>query len=513
MAPSIRPPAPSPSPPASRPPASTHSPTPPQHPKPFIQVIRGTQVPADGVVVSGQGFVDEALVTGESLPVTKRAGDRVVGGSVSTEGLFTMRVTGIGEDSTLRQIVRLMEEAQMAKAPIQALADRLAGSFALWVLAASLLTFFGWALALSLPGVVPPAWIPADHRGSPPLVLALTLGVSTLVVACPCAMGLATPTAIMVGTGVGARHGVLIKGGEALETAYRLSAVVFDKTGTLTRGEPAVEAFVVLEEEEGEGAEERVVAGGTPTWARVLWLVASAERGSEHPLAKCLVRYAHAVFGPASSSTATTNNNTTTTPAPSPRTVAAAAVAAAGAGGAVLAEPEGFRAVSGKGLVCAVDGEPVAVGTLAWLAEVGCRGPSPAATVAATAAEAQGKIVVWAAVGGVARARVEILDSPRPEAAAVLRALTRRLGLEVYMVTGDNARTAATVARAVGVPPGHVMAETLPSNKVAKIKALQVGDGWVDGVLCVDVSCLVRGPEVQSKSYITNIIHTTATSN
>ena len=466
----------------------------------LLKVIRGTQVPADGVVVSGEGFVDEALVTGESLPVTKRPGDRLVGGSVNTEGLFSMRVTGIGEDSTLRQIVRLMEEAQLSKAPIQALADRIAGSFALWVLAASLLTFLGWAVALSIPGLVPPAWLPADATSTPPLVLALTLGVSTLVVACPCAMGLATPTAIMVGTGVGARHGVLIKSGEALEKAYRLSAVVFDKTGTLTRGQPAVDAFVVFGGD-GEGK------GDKDGWARTLWLVASAERGSEHPLAKCLVRYANAVFGPHSSSSSSSSSSSQRQgqqrqqqgqglDAAAPVSPAAAAVggnssgSGNGTGGlfGALAEPEDFRAVSGKGLTCSVDGQRVAVGTLAWLREQGAAPPAAPVEAAAKEAEAQGRIVVWAAVAGACCARVEILDSPRPEAAAVLRALTRRLGLEVYMVTGDNARTAATVAKGLGIPASHVMAETLPSNKVAKIKALQaqghvvamVGDGIND---------------------------------
>src|SRR6056297_1705992 len=198
----------------------------------LLKLVRGTQVPADGVVLRGEGFVDEALITGESLPVTKRAGDRVVGGSLNTEGLFVMRVAGIDEDSTLRQIIRLMEDAKLSEAPIQALADRIAGSFALAVLAISLLTFPGWFAALYL-GWIPDSWLPSEQTATgkvSPFVLALTLGVSTMVVACPCAMGLAAPTAIMVGTGVGAANGILIKGGEALEKAYRLSAVVFDKT-------------------------------------------------------------------------------------------------------------------------------------------------------------------------------------------------------------------------------------------------------------------------------------------
>ena len=273
-----------------------------------------------------------------------------------------MRVTGIGEDSTRRQIIRLMEDAQLSKAPIQALADRIAGSFALWVLAISLVTFVGWLLALSL-GLVPPSWVPPEHRGSP-LVLALTLAVSTMVVACPCAMGLATPTAIMVGTGVGAANGVLIKGGEALETAYRLSAVVFDKTGTLTMGQPAVDAFEVLLPP--AQAQAQAAAAGVDA-ARVLWLVASAERGSEHPLAKCIVRYAHS----------------------SDRSSSGSGSGGGGGGGGDgksggglrLAEPEEFRAVSGKGLACRVAGEEVAVGTLAWLREVGSELPSAEAQV------------------------------------------------------------------------------------------------------------------------------------
>lgn len=459
----------------------------------LLKVVRGTQIPADGEVVYGVGFVDEALITGESLPVTKRAGDRVVGGSLNTEGLLIMRVTGIGEDSTLRQIIRLMEDAQLSKAPIQALADRIAGSFALGVLAISVLTFAGWLVAL-YSGAVPESWLPPEHRGmgkGAPFVLALTLGVSTMVVACPCAMGLATPTAIMVGTGVGAANGVLIKGGEALEKAYRLSAVVFDKTGTLTRGEPAVDCFVRLgtnEEESGDREDRRANITTNPSdgdneidsasrmsspstsssllsFHRLVWAVASAERSSEHPLAKCLVRYYTSL-----SSSATSPSFSSTSSLPS------------------LAEPQDFQAVSGKGLLCRVGPHRVAVGSLAWLDELHVSPPSLVALKAAKTAEALGKIVIWAAVDGRAAVRIEILDRPRPEAKAVLRALSQKLKLQVYMVTGDNARTAATVARGLGIPASHVMAETLPSNKVSKIKELQsrghivamVGDGIND---------------------------------
>eukprot|EP00624_Nannochloropsis_granulata_P004403 evm.model.NODE_31921_length_33497_cov_50.621609.7 len=455
----------------------------------LLKVVRGTQVPADGEVVYGVGFVDEALITGESLPVTKRAGDRVVGGSLNTEGLFIMRVTGIGEDSTLRQIIRLMEDAQLSKAPIQALADRIAGSFALAVLAISVLTFAGWLVAL-YSGSVPDSWLPPEHRGTgegASFVLALTLGVSTMVVACPCAMGLATPTAIMVGTGVGAANGVLIKGGEALEKAYRLSAVVFDKTGTLTRGEPAVDRFVQLEQSgdmEGKRAntttsnsdsDKRIdspsrtssfsTSSGSLSFHRLLWAVASAERSSEHPLAKCLVRYYTSI-----SSSAKSPSSSSTPSLPS------------------LTEPQDFQAVSGKGLLCRVGPHRVAVGSLAWLDEVHASPPSLNALQAAKDAEALGKIVIWAAVDGRAAVRIEILDRPRPEAKAVLQALSQKLKLQVYMVTGDNARTAATVARGLGIPASHVMAETLPSNKVSKIKELQsrghivamVGDGIND---------------------------------
>jgi Cu+-exporting ATPase len=444
----------------------------------LLKVVRGTQVPADGVVLRGEGFVDEALITGESLPVTKRAGDRVMGGSLNTEGLFVMRVTGIDEDSTLRQIIRLMEDAQLSKAPIQALADRIAGSFALAVLAISLLTFTGWLFALYL-GWVPDSWLPSEQTATgkaSPFVLALTLGVSTMVVACPCAMGLATPTAIMVGTGVGAANGILIKGGEALEKAYRLSAVVFDKTGTLTQGQLAVDRFVLLEDEtkeEHEGRGEGVqTASSFSSFASIVWAVASAERGSEHPVAKCIVRYY--------SSLASSFSSSSSPPSSVPLRVPAFF--------APLVEPQDFHAVSGKGLLCRVGMRKVAVGTRAWLAEVHASPPSPAALKAAKDAENLGKIVVWAAFDGKTAARIEILDQPRPEAEVVVQALTDSLKLEVYMVSGDNARTASTVARGLRIPPSHVMAETLPSNKVAKIKDLQsrghvvamVGDGIND---------------------------------
>jgi Cu+-exporting ATPase len=428
----------------------------------LLKVVRGTQVPADGVVLRGEGFVDEALITGKSLPVTKRAGDRVVGGSLSTEGLFVMRVTSIDEDSTLRQIIRLMEDVQLSKAPIQALADRITGSFALAVLAISLRTFTGWLFALYL-GWVPDFWHLSEQTATSkasPFVLALTLGVSTMVVACPCAMGLATPTAIMVGTGVGATNGVLIKGGEALEKAYRLSAVVFDKTGTLTQGQLALDRFMLSEDEtkgEQEGRGEGVhVASSLSSFASIMWAVVSAERGSEHPTAKCIVRYY--------SSLASSFSQSSCLPSSVPFHVLASFQP--------LVKPQDFHAVSGKGLHCRVGKHKIAVGTRTWLAEVQASPPSPAALKAAKDAESLGKIVVGAAFDGKAAARIQILDQPRPEAKAVVQALTDSLKLEVYMVSGDNARTVSTVARGLRIPPSHVMAETLPSIKVAKIKDL-----------------------------------------
>ncbi|EKU23284.1 heavy metal p-type atpase, partial [Nannochloropsis gaditana CCMP526] len=338
-----------------------------------------------------------------------------------------------------------------------------AGSFALTVLAISLLTFTGWFAALYL-GWIPDSWLPSEQTATgkvSPFVLALTLGVSTMVVACPCAMGLAAPTATMVGTGVGAANGVLIKGGEALEKAYRLSAVVFDKTGTLTQGQLAVDRYVLLEdetEEEQEGRGEGVLAAASSSlFASTVWAVPSAERGSEHPVAKCIVRYYSSLASSFSPSSSPPSSVPLRVPAFFPP----------------LVEPQDFHAFSGKGLLCRVGKRKVAVGTRAWLAEVHALPPSPAALKAAKDAETRGKNVVWAAFDGKIAARIEILDQPRPEAEAVVQALTDLLKLEVYMVSGDNARTASTVARGLRIPPSHVMAETLPSNKVAKIKDLQ----------------------------------------
>ncbi len=383
----------------------------------LLRVRPGDKVPVDGVVVEGISAVDESMLTGEPIPATKTAGDEVIGATINTTGSFVMRATRVGRDTALARIVDLVQRAQGSKAPIQRMADRISEIFVPAVLLTAAVTFVIWFV----------------FGPEPRFTLALTAFIGVVIIACPCAMGLATPTAIMVGTGKGAEVGILVRGGEALEAAGRIDTVVMDKTGTLTLGKPAVTAVVPA-----AGFDE----------ARVLDLAAALETGSEHPLGEAIVRKAReAELG--------------------------------------FAKVEGFEAIVGRGVRGVIDGVEVLVGSRRLLEE---RGVDLGALVAhADAIAADGGTVVFVAADGAALGLVAITDPVKAESAEAVRDL-QAAGLTVWLLTGDARATAEAVARRVGIAPDHVIAEVLPGDKDATIERLQaegrrvamVGDGIND---------------------------------
>ena len=394
----------------------------------------GEAVPVDGVVVDGRSAVDESLVTGESLPVEKGPGDRVVGGSVNRTGSLRVRATQVGADTVLAQIVRLVEEAQASRAPIQRLADWVAGHFILGVHLLALGVFAFWFFA----GYG--RWFSPETRllMSPYTLaemgvfgFALLMSVAVLVISCPCAVGLATPAAIMAGSGIAARQGVLFKGAEAMEALARVEVVVLDKTGTLTRGRPSVTDVVPAP---GRSRDE------------VLALAAAAERDSEHPLAE-------------------------------------AVLAAAREEGLDVARPQSFQALPGQGVEARLDGRTLLLGNRTLMAERAIALDGLLAE--AERLEGEGKTAVFLAVDGQAVGVLAVADTLKENAAGAVAAI-KALGLEVVMLTGDNRRTAAAIARRLGIE--RVLAEVLPQEKAAAVRSLQeqgrrvamVGDGIND---------------------------------
>jgi Cu+-exporting ATPase len=378
-----------------------------------IRVRPGEKIPVDGVIVEGASAVDEAMITGESLPVDKTTGDAVVGATVNKTGTFVFEAKRVGADTALAQIIQLVEQAQGSKAPIQNLADRVSAVFVPTVIGIAAVSFAVWFFA----------------TGSGPA--ALSAFVAVLIVACPCALGLATPTAVMVGSGLGAQMGILIKGADALQRAGEVDTVVFDKTGTLTRGEPElVDAYVV------EGLDRFAC----------LQLTASAEAGSEHPLARALVRAAQV-------------DNITLRPATD------------------------FVSHVGQGVEALVEGNKVLVGTSKFLAARGV--DCEPLTRARGGFERDGRTALLVAVDGRAAAVFAVADTLKEHAATAVTAL-RQMGAEVVLLTGDNRRTAEMIGREAGIE--RVIAEVLPADKEGVIRALQaegrvvamVGDGIND---------------------------------
>ncbi|MFQ5537345.1 MAG: heavy metal translocating P-type ATPase [Gemmatimonadota bacterium] len=390
----------------------------------LVLVRPGERIPVDGVVESGASAVDESLLTGESMPVEKGPGDEVVGATINREGALRIRATRVGAETALAQIIRMVQEAQGSKAPIQQLADRVAAIFVPVVIAIAVVTFLIW-------------WI-AVGAGFTPALLRL---VAVLVIACPCALGLATPTAVMVGTGRGARMGILFRSSEALERAHELDVIVLDKTGTITEGRPAVREILPADE-----LEVGTPAANGEGEAALLRVAASAERHSEHPLAEAVVREARER-------------------------------------GVSPAEPEGFTAIPGRGIEAVVEGETMVVGTRRLMEERGV--DLNGFQARAQELEARARTPLWVARAGRVIGLIAVADAVKegsPEAVAALR----KLGLRVVMLTGDNRHTAAAIAREVGID--EVRAEVLPGEKAGVVREFQeegnvvgmVGDGIND---------------------------------
>ena len=390
-----------------------------------IVVRPGEKIPVDGVVVRGRSAVDESMITGESLPVDKTVGDAVIGATINKQGLLQFEATKVGRETALAQIIRLVEQAQGSRAPIQRLVDQVSAYFVPMVIGLAALTFILWLIT---------------GAGFTPALLRL---IAVLVIACPCAMGLATPTSIMVGVGKGAENGILFKNSAALEQAHKITAIVLDKTGTITKGELAVTDILVSERSAVNS--EPFSAYNSPT-AGILALAASAERGSEHPLGQAIVQEAQAR-------------------------------------GLELIEPERFEAIAGYGITAQVNNQQILVGNLRLMQRenVSLNGLERRAEQL----QHQGKTAMWLAVNGQAQALIGVADTIKEGSREAVTAL-HKLGLTVVMMTGDNAAAAQTIAQSAGID--RVLAEVLPGDKAAHVKKLQeegfvvamVGDGIND---------------------------------
>jgi Cu+-exporting ATPase len=381
----------------------------------IVLVRPGEKIPVDGEIVEGHSTIDESMVTGESIPVTKEAGDSVIGATINQTGAFRFRATKVDRDTMLAQIVRLVEQAQGSKAPIQRLADLVASYFVPAVIFIAIGTFVAWY----------------DFGEEPAFTFALVSAVAVLIIACPCALGLATPLSVMVGTGKGAENGILIRSAEALETAHKLQAIILDKTGTITRGQPALTDVVSQ-----NGFDEK----------ELLHLVASAEHSSEHPLARAIVE-------------------------------------GAVQRGIVLDEPDDFESVTGKGVRVRIHGNTILVGNQRLLIDAGLDASALSQNAERLAGE--GKTPMFVAIDEKPVGLVAVADTVKPDSKAAVAAL-QRLGTEVVMISGDNRRTAEAIARQVNIR--RVLAEVLPEDKALEVRRLQdegkligmVGDGIND---------------------------------
>ena len=389
-----------------------------------LRVRPGSRIPVDGTVLEGRSSVDESMLTGESMPVSRAPGDRVIGATINGTGGFVMQATHVGRDTTLAQVVRLVEDAQASKAPIQRLADRVAEVFVPVVFMLAAVTFLLW-------------WFLGPE---PRVGHSLSSLIAVLIIACPCAMGLATPTAIIVATGEGAARGVLIRGGDALERAGLVTTVVLDKTGTLTTGHPAVTDLWV--------SPAFPVTSGRTARATILRLVAGAERQSEHPLGEAIVR-------------------------------------AARAEGMDIPEPVHFTSVPGRGLEAKVDGQHLIVGSADHLVSHGI--PVGSLLAEAASISRNGRTAILVAIDDLPAAVFGVADTLKPTSVAAVQAF-RALGLDVWMLTGDSAATAAAIAHEAGITMDRVISGVLPSGKADAIARLQadgnvvamVGDGVND---------------------------------
>jgi Cu+-exporting ATPase len=392
----------------------------------IVLVQPGEKIPVDGVVIEGHSSVDESMLTGESMPVEKKSGEPVIGATLNKLGFLKFEATKVGKETALSQIIRLVEEAQGSKAPIQKLADNVSEIFVPAVIGVAMVTFLIWYFLIPLPA----------NSEVNLLTRALINMVAVLVIACPCAMGLATPTAVMVGTGKGAETGILLRSGEALEHAGKVNVIVFDKTGTITKGQPTVTDFFVLDDQENKKEHENYL----------LWLAASVEKASEHPIGEAIV-------------------------------------AEAGQRGIELELPDEFSAESGMGIEAAVNGRKLLVGNLKLMEAHGV--PTLRGEEAIARLQNEAKTVVLIAVDGKLEGMMGIADPVKESSKKAIAELSQ-MKLRIAMITGDNQRTATEIARQVGIDT--VLAEVLPGDKAAQVKKLQadgnvvamVGDGIND---------------------------------
>lgn len=379
----------------------------------IVLVKPGEKIPVDGVVIDGHSSVDEKMITGESIPVGKKIGDEVIGATINKSGLLKIKAAKVGKDTVLAQIIKIVQEALTVKAPIQRLADKVSSYFVPTVIAIAVISFFVWLYA---------------GMG---FIFALTIFITILIIACPCALGIATPTAILVGTSLGANNGILIKGGKALETAHKLTAVVFDKTGTLTKGEPEVTDINPISRTDAEN---------------LLRLAAVAEKGSEHPLGEAIVKKAE-------------ENK--------------------------IRIPDGnnYETIAGKGIRASYLNKPIFVGNRIFIKELGFKVEELEQEIQKL--EEQGKTAVIVAFGDRIVGIIGIADTLKQYSKEAVQVL-KRMKIDVWMITGDNERTAKAIAKEVGIE--NVMAEVLPQDKAKKVKELQekgykvaaIGDGIND---------------------------------
>uniref|UniRef100_A0A8C7FKK8 P-type Cu(+) transporter n=1 Tax=Oncorhynchus kisutch TaxID=8019 RepID=A0A8C7FKK8_ONCKI len=420
-----------------------------------VRVVPGGKFPVDGRVIEGHSMADESLITGEAMPVTKKPGSSVIAGSINQNGSLLVSATHVGLDTTLSQIVKLVEEAQTSKAPIQQFADKISGYFVPFIVGVSLLTLFAWILIgfVDFPLVEKyfPGYDKSISKAEAVIRFAFQASITVLCIACPCSLGLATPTAVMVGTGVGAQNGILIKGGEPLEMAHKIQTVVFDKTGTITYGAPKVIQVKI------------VVEGNRMPRSRLLAIVGTAENNSEHPLGAAITKYCKQELGTES-----------------------------------LGACTDFQAVPGCGIRCQVSNTEtvtwrdlvqtasyvVLIGNREWMRRNGLQ-IRPDVDETMNEHERRGRTAVLVAVDSLLCAMIAIADTVKPEAELAVHTL-QAMGLEVILMTGDNSKTARAIAAQVGIR--KVFAEVLPSHKVAKVEQLQqagkrvamVGDGVND---------------------------------
>lgn len=406
-----------------------------------ILIKPGSRIPLDGIVTDGSSSVDESMLTGESIPVEKQAGDTLIGGSMNYNGAMVMQVSRVGSDTILSKIIHMMEDAQGKKAPIAKLADTVAAHFVPTVMAIALVAALLWLIV-----------------GGKPLSFVLTIFVAVLVIACPCALGLATPTAIMVGTGVGASHGILIKSGEALEMAHKIDTVVLDKTGTITEGKPQVTDILVYKTSDC-GPDGCGVEAHAKMQQDLLVLAASCEQMSEHPLGQAIVEEAKAK-------------------------------------GMALVMPESFESKTGEGIEAVLEQDNIAIGNRKMMQRLGIS--LKEADEAASTMANEGKTPMFVAVNGVLFGIVSVADTIKESSIHAVDEL-KNLGIEVYMLTGDNRKTAEYIGKQAHI--AHVVAEVLPQDKAAVVEKLQqegrhvmmVGDGINDAPALVqaDVGCAI----------------------